>query len=68
MARTHKRSTKKSSPLSLNKAYQAEEDHRTLSRAQEIAADTGRMAGVRTQHRKMTKSLAKVGSMMKGGR
>ena len=55
-------------PSMLDKAYQAEDDHRTLTRAQEIAADTGRMSGVRRHHTKMTRSLAKVGSMMKGGR
>ncbi len=48
--------------------YQAEDDHRTLTRAQEIADDHKRMAGVRKHHEKMTRSLAKVGHMMKGGR
>jgi len=52
----------------MDKDYQAEDDHRTLSRAQEIAEDKGRMSGVRKHHTKMTRSLAKVGSMMKGGR
>ena len=51
-----------------DKEYQAEDDHRTLTRAQEIAEDKKRMSGVRTHHAKMTKSLAKVSSMMKGGR
>ena len=48
--------------------YQAEDDHRTLSRAQEITEDRKRMSRVRRHHRKMTKSLAKVGSLMKGKR
>jgi hypothetical protein len=52
----------------MDRDYMAEDDHRTLTRAQEIAEDKGRMSGVRKHHRKMTRSLAKVGSMMKGGR
>ena len=66
-----KRSKSTSHALSaptMDKDYQAEDDHRTLSRAQEIAEDKGRMSGVRKHHSKMTRSLAKVGSMMKGGR
>lgn len=63
--------SKHSSPVAtsrIDKDYQAEEDHRTLTRAQEIAEDKSRMAGVRTHHTKMTRSLAKVGGLMKGGR
>jgi hypothetical protein len=55
------------SPM-LDKDYHAEDDHRTLTRAQEIAEDKGRMSGVRKHHKKMTRSLSKVGAMMKGGR
>lgn len=53
---------------SMDKDYQREDDHRTLTRAQEIVEDKGRMAGVRAHHKKMTRSLAQVGGMMKGGR
>jgi len=64
-----KHSTVAASPSMMrDRDYQAEDDHRTLTRAQEIAEDKGRMAGVRKHHQKMTKSLSKVGSMMKGGR
>jgi hypothetical protein len=52
----------------MDREYQAEDDHRTLTRAQEIAEDGKRMSGVRRHHRKMTRSLAKVGTMMKGSR
>jgi hypothetical protein len=52
----------------MDRDYQSEDDHRTLTRAQEISEDRKRMSGVRAHHRKMTKSLAKVGSLMKGKR
>lgn len=41
--------------------YRAEEDHRTLTRAQEIREDTGRMRGVKAHHAKQTRALGKVG-------
>ena len=56
-----------SAPM-LDRDYQGEEDHRTLTRAQEIAEDKSRMSNVRRHHTKMTRSLSKVGTMMKGGR
>lgn len=62
---------KKSSPTvapMMDKDYQAEDDHRTLTRAQEICGDRSRMANVRRHHQKMTRALAKTGSMLKGGR
>ena len=63
--------SKKSSSLAaptMDRDYMAEDDHRTLTRAQEISEDKSRMAGVRKHHKKMTRSLTKVSSMMKGGR
>ncbi len=55
--------------------YQAEDDHRTLSRAADIQEDAQRMAGVRKHQAKVSKSLTKVGRMIgakrtvaKGGR
>jgi len=61
---------KKSSPAMpmMDKDYQAEDDHRTLTRAQEITGDRSRMSNVRRHHRKMTRALAKTGTMLKGGR
>lgn len=48
--------------------YQAEEDHRTLTRAQEIREDSGRMRGVKRHHAKQTKTLGKVGRTLGGRR
>jgi hypothetical protein len=45
-------------------AYQAEDDHRTLSRAAEVQADPKRMKGVAQHHRKQKRSLSKVGKMI----
>ncbi len=47
-------------------AFQAEDDHRTLTRAAEIQADKRRMSGARRQHTKQTKTLEKVGQQMLG--
>jgi hypothetical protein len=49
---------------SIDKDYQAEDDHRTITRAQEICDDKKRMAGVRRHHQKMTRSLTKVGAAL----
>jgi hypothetical protein len=51
------------SPLGMND-YQAEDDHRTLSRASEIQGDKGRMGGVAKQQKKQLRSLSKVGKMI----
>lgn len=41
--------------------YRSEEDHRTLTRAEEVRADKSRMAGVRRHHAKQTRALKRVG-------
>lgn len=51
-----------------DKDYQAEDDHRTLSRAEEIRADKARMTGVSKHHKKLTRSLQSVGRSLKGKR
>jgi hypothetical protein len=50
--------------------WQAEDDHRTLSRAAEVQADPARMKGVAKHHKKMKKQLASVGRSIgnQGGR
>ena len=48
--------------------YQAEDDHRTLSRAAEVRNDPKRMAGVAKHHAKVKKSLASVGRSLRGKR
>lgn len=40
--------------------YQCEDDHRTLTRAEEIRSDAKRMAGVRRHHRKTTRALRRM--------
>lgn len=50
------------------RAYQGEEDHRTLSRAAEIQSDSSRMSGVRAHHRKASRKLASVGRTLKRAR
>lgn len=47
-----------------DREYQAEDDHRTLTRAAEIHGDSDRMAGVKKHHAKQTKALHKVGGML----
>lgn len=54
-----------SSPSS-SKDYQAEDDHRTLSRAEEIRADPTRLKGVKKHHKAMTKRFAVVGRSLSG--
>jgi hypothetical protein len=44
--------------------YRAESDHRTLRDAAEIQADKGRMAGVKKQHKKVTKQHSLVGRQL----
>ena len=48
----------------MDRDYRAEDDHRTISRAQEICEDKGRMRDVRKHHQKMTRSLSKVGGLL----
>jgi hypothetical protein len=50
--------------------WQAEDDHRTLTRAAEVQNDPARMKGVVKHHRKMKKALATVGRSIgaQGGR
>lgn len=42
----------------LDRAYQAEDDHRTLTRAAEITDDRARMTGVRRHQRKQEKAMS----------
>jgi hypothetical protein len=44
--------------------YQAEDDHRTLSRSAEIQADPKRVAGVRKHQAKQKRTLGVVGRMI----
>lgn len=55
------------SPM-VDREYQAEDDHRTLTRAQEITGDRGRMSNVRRHHTKLTRALTKTGTLLKGKR
>lgn len=48
--------------------YQAEDDHRTMTRAAEISSDPSRMSGVKKHHRKATKQLNMVGRSITGSR
>lgn len=48
-------------PSGIEDDYRAESDHHTLSRAEEIKADPGRMKGVAKHHKKVSKALAGVG-------
>ena len=48
--------------------YMAEDDHRTLERAEEIRADKKRMAGVRKHHTKKTTALKRMGAAMGRGK
>lgn len=48
--------------------YQAEDDHRTLTRAAEIQSDKKRMTGARKHHKKQMKSAALVQRTMMGRR
>jgi hypothetical protein len=44
--------------------YRAEDDHRTMTRAAEIAGDNSRMAGVAKHQQKSMKNLSRVGRMI----
>jgi len=59
---------KRSAPSApaLSGDYQAEDDHRTLSRAAEITGDPARMRGVKRHHVKQAASLRTVGGLLKG--
>lgn len=46
--------------------YQAEDDHRTLTRAEEVRSDTKRMAGVVRHHRKQTSALKRTSKALFG--
>lgn len=48
--------------------YRAEDDHRTMTRAAEIAGDDDRMKGVAKHQRKSMKGLHRVGRMIGGRR
>ncbi len=49
--------------------WQAEDDHRTITRAAEVQGDKKRMAGVKRHHKKLTRDIARVGkSLGRGGR
>lgn len=60
---------KKSGPAMLgaiDRSYQDEDDHRTLTRAAEISEDKDRMKGVKRHHRKMKKQMSLVQRNMTG--
>lgn len=48
------------------KEYQAEEDHRTLTRAAEVRSDSSRMAGVVRHHQKQTMALQRTSKALFG--
>jgi hypothetical protein len=48
--------------------YQAEDDHRTLTRAEEVRADPKRMTGVRRHHQKQTRALSRISKALGGAR
>lgn len=48
--------------------YQAEEDHRTLTRAEEVRSDSKRMVGVRRHHLKQTRALSRISKALGGAR
>lgn len=48
--------------------YQAEDDHRTLTRANEIQSDKDRMRGVTKHHAKSKKALSGIDRMLSGRR
>lgn len=51
-----------------SKDWQAEDDHRTLTRAAEVTQDPARMAGVAKHHDKVKKQLGKVGRAIGGSK
>lgn len=46
--------------------YRAEDDHRTLMRAEEIRQDPSRVKGVARHHAKMSQDIARVGEALTG--
>lgn len=52
----------------MDRDYQSEDDHRTLTRAAEIHADRKRLSGARRHHRKAEKGLSLVQRTMLQGR
>lgn len=56
-----------SKPSKSEQDYRAEEDHRTLTRAEEVRTDKARMAGVERHHRKMSAALGRVGKVIGAG-
>jgi len=57
-----------SKPSKSEQDYQAEDDHRTLARAEEIRADTTRMARVKKHHLKTTRALKRMDRVVGRGR
>jgi hypothetical protein len=53
-----------SKPSKSEQDYQAEDDHRTLSRASEIFADPGRMKRVRRHQVKSVQALKRMGRVI----
>lgn len=47
--------------------YRAEDDHRTLMRAEEIRGDKGRMSRVLKHHGKKAREIATLGSKLRTG-
>ena len=53
----------------MDRDYQGEDDHRTLTRAAEIVGDKARMSGAKRHHRKAGKQMSLVQkTMLSGGR
>lgn len=48
--------------------WRAEDDHRTLQRAEEVRSDPGRMKGVMAHHRKKLGEMAKITETLGGKR
>lgn len=59
--------TQSKDSVAREKKYQGEDDLRTLTRADEIRSDHGRMSNVRGVHRDQMSALTKMGRSM-GGR
>jgi hypothetical protein len=55
-------------PSKSEKDYQAEEDHRTLTRAEEIRADKARMTRVAAHHAKTSRALKRMDRVVGGKR
>jgi hypothetical protein len=69
-----KKSRVSSPQPAMDREYRDEDDHRTMMRAGEIAADGSRMAGVKRHQKKQEKALSRMRpligghTMRKGGR